>query len=86
VFSGAPVPGDFVSVPTAAAVFAHYFVPEGDPPREWAERLYNIRQWTVMPSGGHFAAVEEPERLARDIASFFASDEPHRIHLSTRAR
>jgi hypothetical protein len=25
-----------------------------------------------MPSGGHFAAAEEPERLARDIAAFFA--------------
>jgi len=25
-----------------------------------------------MPSGGHFAAAEEPELLARDIATFFA--------------
>jgi hypothetical protein len=25
-----------------------------------------------MPRGGHFAAVEEPELLARDIAAFFA--------------
>jgi len=25
-----------------------------------------------MPSGGHFAPVEEPELLARDIAAFFA--------------
>jgi len=64
--------GDFVDVPTAIAVFANHFVPEGAPPREWAERLYNIRQWTPMPSGGHFAAAEEPELLARDIAAFFA--------------
>jgi pimeloyl-ACP methyl ester carboxylesterase len=60
-------------VPTAVAVFANHFVPEGDPPREWAERLYNIRRWTPMPSGGHFAAAEEPDRLARDIATFFAA-------------
>jgi hypothetical protein len=23
----------------------------GTPPREWAERLYNISQWTPMPRG-----------------------------------
>ena len=65
-------PEDFVDVPTAIAVFDSHFVPEGTPPREWAERLYNVRRWTPMPSGGHFAPVEEAERLARDIASFFA--------------
>ncbi len=64
--------GDFVGVPTAVAVFAEQFVPEGSPPREWAERLYNVRRWTPMPGGGHFAASEEPEPLARDIAAFFA--------------
>jgi pimeloyl-ACP methyl ester carboxylesterase len=72
VFSVAPGPNDFVAVPTGVAVFAHHLEPEGDPPREWAERLYNVRQWTVMPRGGHFAPVEEPERLAHDIASLFA--------------
>ena len=44
----------------------------GTPPREWAERLYNVRRWTPMPKGGHFAPAEEPELLARDIAAFFA--------------
>jgi pimeloyl-ACP methyl ester carboxylesterase len=41
------------------------------PPREWAERSYNVQQWTVMPSGGHFAALEEPVRLVEDIRNFF---------------
>lgn len=54
-------------------MFTHSFVPEGNPPREWAKRMYNVRQWTVMSAGGHFAPVEEPEGLARDIARFFAS-------------
>ncbi len=63
---------DFVDVPTAVAVFANHFVPEGTPPREWAGRLYNVRRWTPMPSGGHFAPAEEPRLLARDIAAFFA--------------
>jgi pimeloyl-ACP methyl ester carboxylesterase len=67
-----PGPADVVRVPTAIARFDNQFVPEGEPPREWAERLYNVRQWTPMPSGGHFAPAEEPERVARDIAAFFA--------------
>ena len=64
--------GDFVRVPTAITSFSHHFAPEGVPPREWAERLYDVRRFTPMPSGGHFPAVEEPELLARDIAAFFA--------------
>ena len=63
-------PKDFVEVPTAITVFKQ-FMSEGGCPREWAERLYNVRQWTPMPSGGHFAPAEEPEALARDIATFF---------------
>jgi len=65
-------PQEFVKVPTGIAVFANTFVDEGTPPREWAERLYNVRRWTPMPRGGHFAPAEEPELLARDIAGFFA--------------
>jgi pimeloyl-ACP methyl ester carboxylesterase len=66
-------PDEIVTVPTAVAVFPHTLIPEGEPPREWAERLYDIRRWTVMPAGGHFAPAEEPELLARDIAAFFAA-------------
>jgi pimeloyl-ACP methyl ester carboxylesterase len=64
-------PQEFVNVPTGIAVFANNLVDEGTPPREWAERLYNVRRWTPMPRGGHFAPVEEPELLARDIIAFF---------------
>ena len=70
---GTPIgPSDFVAVPTAMAVFANEFVPEGEPPRSWYERLYHIQRWTVFPRGGHFAAAEEPDLLAGDIAEFFA--------------
>lgn len=72
-WQGADVqPGTRVGVPVGVANFDHNFVSEGTLPREWAERLYDVRRWTSMPSGGHFAAAEEPELLARDIASFFA--------------
>jgi pimeloyl-ACP methyl ester carboxylesterase len=41
------------------------------PPRPLAERGLNIARWTVMPKGGHFAAMEQPELLAQDIREFF---------------
>jgi pimeloyl-ACP methyl ester carboxylesterase len=66
---GWPIPeGARIEVPTAHAVFPREIV---RPPRAWAERVFNIRRWTPMPAGGHFAALEEPERLAEDIRAFF---------------
>ena len=55
-------------VPAAFAAFPRDINP---PPREWVERRLNLQQWTEMPRGGHFAAMEEPELLARDIQKFF---------------
>jgi pimeloyl-ACP methyl ester carboxylesterase len=64
-------PDDYVAVPTGFSI-GKQFVPEGTPPREWAERLYDVRRWTVVPRGGHFMAAEEPRLLAGDIAAFFS--------------
>jgi pimeloyl-ACP methyl ester carboxylesterase len=66
-------PDDFVRIPTAVTAFTHHFAPEGNMPREWAERLYDVRRWTVMPRGGHFAPVEEPELLSADIRALFSA-------------
>jgi pimeloyl-ACP methyl ester carboxylesterase len=66
-------PDDLVRVPTAMAVFANEFVPEGEPPRAWYERLYPIARWSVFDRGGHFAAAEVPDLLAADIAAFFTA-------------
>jgi pimeloyl-ACP methyl ester carboxylesterase len=63
---------DRVRVPTAICLLDKEFAHEGVTPRSWAERLYNVRHWAVAPTGGHFAAAEEPLLLARDIAAFFA--------------
>jgi microsomal epoxide hydrolase len=42
------------------------------PPRSLAARTYtDIRRWSVMERGGHFAAMEQPEALAREITEFF---------------
>ncbi|WP_228771804.1 epoxide hydrolase family protein [Actinokineospora iranica] len=64
-------PTDRVRVPTAVGLFDNEFAHNGTVPRSWGERLYNLRRWTVSPTGGHFAAAEEPDLLARDIATFF---------------
>lgn len=63
-----------VGVPMAASLFANDYVFPYPYPRELAERVYgDIRRWVVMPSGGHFAAVEEPRLLAQEIITFFRS-------------
>jgi microsomal epoxide hydrolase len=42
------------------------------PPRSVAEKTYtDIRRWSVMQKGGHFAALEQPEALAREVVAFF---------------
>jgi pimeloyl-ACP methyl ester carboxylesterase len=65
-----PIPdGHTVDVPTGHAAFPREI---RRPPRSVAEKVYtNIRQWTVMPKGGHFAAMEQPELLATDVVEFF---------------
>ncbi|MGH9026907.1 MAG: epoxide hydrolase family protein [Acidimicrobiia bacterium] len=57
-----------VTVPTACAVFPRELF---RPPRAWAERSFNLKRWTEMPRGGHFAAMEEPELLVDDVRAFF---------------
>ncbi|WP_345816349.1 epoxide hydrolase family protein [Paraburkholderia sp. PREW-6R] len=51
--------------------FAHFPKELSQPPRSWLERTFNVVQWTDMPAGGHFAAMEKPELLAADIRRFF---------------
>jgi len=55
-------------VPTGVAVFPAEMIRA---PRAWAEARYDIVHWTEMPSGGHFAALEEPDLLVQDIRAFF---------------
>ena len=61
-------PDERIEVPTGVAAFPAEI---SRPPREWGERSYNLQSWTPMPSGGHFAALEEPQILAEDIRQFF---------------
>jgi pimeloyl-ACP methyl ester carboxylesterase len=67
---GWPIPeGKTIDVPLGYAEFPKEIL---SPPRSLAEQTYtDIRHWSVMPKGGHFAALEQPEALARDVAAFF---------------
>jgi pimeloyl-ACP methyl ester carboxylesterase len=57
-----------VDVPTGAAVFPAEVT---RPPRSAVARKYDLRRWSVMPAGGHFAAMEQPDALVDDIRAFF---------------
>lgn len=60
--------GKRVEVPTGCAVFPRELL--AWPPRSYVDRIYNVAQWTEMPRGGHFAAMEEPDLLIQDIRKF----------------
>lgn len=60
--------GEFIEVPTAAAVFPGeiFRIPEA-----YAKTAYNIARYTRFDRGGHFAALEEPDLLIEDVRAFF---------------
>ena len=61
-------PGTRIQTPAAVAVFPGELA---RPPRHWAERVLNVKRWTPMARGGHFAAMEQPELLVKDMREFF---------------
>ena len=69
--AGWPIPaGATIDVPVGYAQFPKEIL---TPPRALAEKTYtDIRRWSAMPKGGHFAALEQPELLAREVREFFS--------------
>jgi len=65
-----PIPeGRTVDVPAGYVEFPKEIL---RPPRSLAEKMFtDLRRWTVEQKGGHFAALEHPEVLAREIHEFF---------------
>ena len=57
-----------LKIPTAIAKFPKEYLEWA--PRSYVERIYNVKQWTNMPAGGHFAALEKPDLLIKDIREF----------------
>jgi len=42
-------------------------------PKTWAQRFYNVQQYTLQPQGGHFPAWEQPQLYAADLRAFLVS-------------
>ena len=40
------------------------------PPRSWVERVYNISRWSEYEQGGHFAAMEQPEKFCEELEAW----------------
>ena len=57
-----------VQAPTGIAEFPQELF---KPSRAWIEANYNLRRYEVMPAGGHFAPMEQPEALVSEIRAFF---------------
>ena len=58
-----------VEVPTGCAVWRYAFL--GWCHDSFVERLFNLVHWTEMKKGGHFAALEQPSSLIKDIQEFY---------------
>jgi len=69
---GWPIPvGGTVPVPAGYAEFPKEIL---SPPRALAAKTYtDLRRWSTMPKGGHFAALEQPEALAGEVKAFFSA-------------
>ena len=60
--------GQTVDVPTGYAAFPKEIL---RPPRSVAAKTYtDIRRWSVMPKGGHFAALDSPMRWRERSSNF----------------
>ncbi|MFV0307017.1 MAG: epoxide hydrolase family protein [Desertimonas sp.] len=62
--------GGTVDVPSGMAIFPKEIF---RPSRRWAEpRFTDIRRWSELDRGGHFAAFEEPDLFVTEVRGFFA--------------
>jgi pimeloyl-ACP methyl ester carboxylesterase len=64
-------PDDPAPTPTAIDIFGGEIIPFPKPPRELAERYFNVVRWAEHGSGGHFPAVAEPQLLAERLRAAF---------------
>jgi hypothetical protein len=51
----------------------HISLRVANPAAQMAERYFNLKRWTPMKAGDHFAPSEEPEQLVNDIRMFYRS-------------
>lgn len=60
---------DEVPAPTGITIFPHEIIRY---PRTWVEARYtDVRYWSEQPTGGHFAAMEQPDTFVDELRAFF---------------
>ncbi|CEM13086.1 unnamed protein product [Vitrella brassicaformis CCMP3155] len=69
-FEGLQTSLPYVETPTACAVFPRELM---KPPKYWVEGAYNLKRFNTFDKGGHFAMMEQPEALAKDIDAFYTT-------------
>jgi microsomal epoxide hydrolase len=61
-------PMEYIDVPTGVAVYpAEIFIT----PRSWVAAAYDLRHYSLMEEGGHFAALEQPASYINELNTFF---------------
>ena len=61
-------PIGYIDVPTGVAVYpAEIFIT----PRSWVAAAYDLRHYSLMEEGGHFAALEQPASYLNELNTFF---------------
>ena len=60
-----------INVPTGIAKFPKEMLEW--PPKSYLDRIFKIYQFTEMKKGGHFAALEQPDILVKDLRKFLRS-------------
>jgi microsomal epoxide hydrolase len=61
-------PIGYIDVPTGVAVYpAEIYIT----PRSWVAAAYDLRHYSLMEEGGHFAALEQPESYLNELNTFF---------------
>jgi pimeloyl-ACP methyl ester carboxylesterase len=69
-----------IATPTVMSIFQNDHVP---PPRAFVERFFDVRVWDEQPSGGHFAAWEQPQPFVaglRTAVGIAVKPSPKRLH------
>lgn len=64
-----PPMGKFTA-PVGIAQFPKDMLPV---PKSWIERNYNLVQYSEMPYGGHFTAMEDPEDFSKALSRFIVT-------------
>ena len=61
-------PIEYIDVPTGVALYpAEIFIT----PRSWVAAAYDLRHYSLMEQGGHFAALEQPASYLNELNTFF---------------